>query len=52
MWSKVKALLRTAEARTTDELNTAIGAALAQVTLQDALGWFISCGLVFVEMLE
>jgi transposase len=47
MWSKIKALLRTAEARTTDELNTAIGAALAQVTPQDALGWFASCGYSF-----
>jgi transposase len=47
MWSKVKALLRSAEARTLDELTAAIGAALAQVTSQDALGWFASCGYSF-----
>jgi transposase len=47
MWSKIKALLRAAEARTPDDLDRAIGAALAQVTAQDALGWFISCGYSF-----
>jgi len=47
MWSKVKSLLRSAEARTPDELVTAIGNALAQVTAQDALGWFVSCGYSF-----
>ena len=44
MWSKVKNLLRGAEARTPDALITAIGHALAKVTPQDALGWFTSCG--------
>jgi transposase len=47
MWSKVKTLLRTAEARTPDDLVEAIGAALAQVTATDALGWFVSCGYSF-----
>ena len=47
MWSKVKALLRSAEARTAQELEAAIGSALAQVTAQDALGWFVSCGYSF-----
>jgi transposase len=47
MWSKIKALLRTAEARTPAELVQAIGQALAQVTAQDALGWFVSCGYSF-----
>lgn len=47
MWSKVKARLRSAEARTAEELVTAIGSALAQVTAQDALGWFVSCGYSF-----
>ena len=47
MWSKVKALLRTAEARTSTDLVKAIGQALAQVTTQDALGWFTSCGYSF-----
>ena len=47
MWSKVKSLLRGAEARTPAELLTAIGQALARVTPQDALGWFTSCGYSF-----
>jgi transposase len=47
MWSKVKALLRSAEARTPANLITAIGSALARVTSQDALGWFASCGYTF-----
>ena len=47
MWRKVKALLRAAEARTPAQLVQAIGQALAQVTTQDALGWFISCGYSF-----
>ena len=47
MWSKVKSLLRTAEARTPADLITAIGQALARVTPQDALGWFASCGYSF-----
>ena len=47
MWSKVKALLRAAEARTVADLIQAIGQALAQVTAQDAFGWFTSCGYSF-----
>jgi transposase len=47
MWSKVKARLRAAEARTPTDLVKAIGQALAQVTAQDALGWFASCGYGF-----
>jgi transposase len=47
MWSKVKGLLRGAEARTAADLITAIGQALAKVTPQDALGWFASCGYSF-----
>jgi len=47
MWSKIKTLLRTAEARTPADLVRAIGQALAQVTAQDALGWFASCGYSF-----
>ena len=46
-WSKVKTLLRSAEARTAQELVAAIGSALAQVTTQDALSWFVSCGYSF-----
>jgi len=47
MWSKVKSILRSAEARTPDDLVTAIGNALARVTAKDALGWFVSCGYSF-----
>ena len=47
MWSKVKSLLRSAEARTPADLVPAIGQALAKVTPQDALGWFTSCGYSF-----
>jgi len=48
MWSKVKSLLRSAEARTHDDLITAIGNALAKVTTKDARGWFASCGYSFI----
>jgi transposase len=44
MWSKVKACLRTAEARTQPALLQAIASALASVTRQDAINWFASCG--------
>jgi transposase len=47
MWSKVKALLRKVEARTSADLVKAIGWALTQVTPNDAFGWFISCGYSF-----
>jgi transposase len=47
MWSKVKSLLRAAEARTPTDLITAIGQALERVTPKDALGWFASCGYSF-----
>ena len=48
MWSKIKALLRKAEARTADELLEAIGSALQCVTAGDARGWFASCGYSFI----
>jgi len=44
MWSKVKNLLRGAEARTQAELIAAIGQALANVTPRDAMNWFAHCG--------
>lgn len=44
MWSKVKAHLRSAEARDPAALDRAIGAALTQVTPNDACGWFASSG--------
>lgn len=43
MWSKVKALLRSAEARTPEELDLAISHAFSQITAKDAAGWFASC---------
>jgi len=48
MWSKVKQFLRSAEARTGEELHRAIAAALARVTAQDAINWFASCGYSFI----
>ena len=47
-WSKVKASLRSAEARTPEALGQAITAALASVTPRDALNWFASCGYSFI----
>jgi transposase len=44
MWSKVKALLRAAEARSESALLQAIAHALAAVTANDAKGWFAHCG--------
>ena len=44
MWSKIKAALRAAKARTSEALQLAIGQALASVTASDAIGWFNSCG--------
>ncbi len=48
MWSKVKNSLRKAEARTENDLLEAIGAALAEITAQDAAHWFVSCGYSFI----
>ena len=48
MWSKVKQFLRSAEARTWEELQVAIAAALAAVTAQDAVNWFASSGYSFI----
>jgi transposase len=44
MWSKIKALLRKAKARTLEALEAAIKNALEAVTGNDAIGWFKSCG--------
>lgn len=43
-WSKVKALLRSAAARTAEALQDAIAAALRAVTASDVRGWFGHCG--------
>jgi transposase len=48
MWSKVKALLRKAEARTNEALLLAIGDALSMVTQKDATHWFAHCGYGFI----
>lgn len=48
MWSKVKACLRSAEARTPSALIDAIASALASVTRQDATNWFAACGYSFI----
>ena len=44
MWSKIKAALRAAKARTREELERALVAALALVTPEDCEGWFKHCG--------
>ena len=44
MWSKVKSLLRAAEARTAEDLQRAIAQALQRVSPQDAAHWFAACG--------
>lgn len=46
MWSKIKAFLRKARARSFDALIEALGDALKTITPQDAFGWFQSCGYV------
>lgn len=43
-WSKLKTYLRGAKARTEDELNKALAAALGLVTKADIRGWFKHCG--------
>lgn len=48
MWSKIKACLRTTEARTQPALTQAIASALQSVTRQDAINWFASCGYSFI----
>lgn len=48
MWSKVKALLRKAQARNHPDLLVAIASALNAVTPQDAFGWFAACGYNFI----
>ena len=44
MWSKMKAFLRAAKARTYEALLEAIAAALKKITASDAIGWFESSG--------
>ena len=44
MWSKIKSALRTAKARTVDDLFVALKDALDGVTVSDIKGWFSSMG--------
>jgi transposase len=48
MWSKVKALLRAAQARTRESLLEALAKALAAVSPSDAQNWFAHCGYTFI----
>jgi hypothetical protein len=48
MLSKVKASLRSAEARTPPALIEAIAGAWESITAQDAKNWFVHCGYSFV----
>ena len=43
-WSKIKTILRTAKARTLDELIQALKLAFAAITERDALAWSAHCG--------
>jgi transposase len=44
MWSKIKTAMRAAKARTREELERALKAALELITSMDCLGWFTHCG--------
>ncbi len=44
MWSKVKGLLRSAEARSADDHQSTIARALRAVSAEDARDWFAACG--------
>jgi transposase len=48
MWSKIKALLRSAEARTPEQLDAAITLAFSRITHKDAAGYFASCGYAII----
>lgn len=48
MWSKIKELLRSAKARTSEELYDAIATALNKVSPSDAKGWFKHCGVAMI----
>ena len=50
-FSKLKALLRRAQARTKEALVEAIGRALDAITPKDAKGWFAHCGYAGTQSL-
>jgi transposase len=43
-WSKIKAILRSHAARTYEELESAVVAAMSAISVDDILGWFRHCG--------
>ena len=47
-WSKIKVILRSSEARTSNILDEAITKAINAITDENALNWFDRCGL-FLE---
>ncbi|MDE5074101.1 MAG: transposase [Trichodesmium sp. St5_bin8] len=44
-WSKFKEFLRSRQARTQEQLDRIISEAIAQITEDDAMGWFEHCSL-------
>lgn len=48
MWSKVKNLLRKAEARNPKELLQAVDDSLKEISAENAINWFAHCGYAFV----
>lgn len=46
-WSKLKEIIRSAKARTIEDLNEAISNAINAITDEDALNWFHHCGIYF-----
>lgn len=49
-WSKLKEILRSIGARTTDALDRAISTAIARITDDNALSWFHHCGLYLEQI--
>lgn len=48
MWSKIKAYLRKAKARTAAALDDAVSHAFDTITVSDINAWFTSCGYVLI----
>ena len=46
-WSKIKEILGSTKARTSDALDEAISLAISAITEENALNWFNHCGLFF-----
>lgn len=44
LWSKLKTIMRTIQARTMDELQRALSVALEQILSRDSCAWIKSCG--------